>query len=282
MKKLLTLFTLIPFFTFAQKGINISVEGTYGKTALLNKDDTKAGDMLDYVPTAGYSAGGAIGYRIKLGNGYIGLSLGAQYCKIAQKYKGIYLTPLTDSTNITKSYTVSSTMIYIRIPLELNYTLFTNKRIRPSISIGGYWGGNTKYDDEFEQTDDYAHISKIAKSKGLDYKLTVYDPRDNSTEIIEYKYSNLIYNKVEYGFITKLGVECTLNEYTTIAIKGIYTQGITDVENKKDIQNDGKNFWEYKNNKIGWNIKTRRAKTYSNMIGACVSLTVYLHNSNKQ
>ncbi|MBK7691065.1 MAG: outer membrane beta-barrel protein [Bacteroidetes bacterium] len=287
MKLTIIILTLFPFFCIAQKGFNISISGDFGKTSLLNKEDKNAGEILDFVPTSGYQMGGNLGYRKEIGGGFAGLNVGVKYSHVGQKYKGRIVDPVNDSTTIIYLIKGQINLNYITIPMELNYTLFKNKRIRPTFSLGCYFAFNKSYSDKWEQINTYNQdVSKFSYNN-LDYTQSHFTSAINYTVSSDYKLDKPYYSKIDYGWVTRLGIEFEAFQNCTISVNGTYNRGLKDVENKTEILYSGqfpmkKNPWEYLKYKNGTNGSVKRSKTYNSFLGASLTITYFLFNSKSQ
>ncbi len=123
--------------SFAQRGFDFGLKGTYQASAMLNQTDQDAGPELDFKNKMGFGAGASIGYTFTK---HIGAEIGILYSKQGWSYTGESGRIATSTNGIliicdefqglafyntipfSSKYTADISLTYLKIPLLFRYT----------------------------------------------------------------------------------------------------------------------------------------------------------------
>lgn len=256
---------MFPISTNAQSPFFISIDASCSNTWLLNKHDRVADSRLDYVVSLAPEAGLNLGYRFGGSNLQTGITIGVKYSRASQKYKGHNSDYVKSGV---KNLQAKTSLAYLKVPLMLHLSFGNSGRLRPFLSVGGYYARLLNYRDEMQGRSIYVVNGQDYPIQylfeGLNYTLNTITVGYQSGKLDQTHYSRNV-----WGIEFAAGVQSKISDRTsfTAGLKASYS--LTDIENKETMHNNKSfNPWEYmspkyySDNAFITKVKTNRPATH--------------------
>ncbi|MBI3500999.1 MAG: outer membrane beta-barrel protein [Bacteroidetes bacterium] len=196
-------------------------------------------------PTYHFQVGASAGYHISKN---LGMSIGAALSSKGQEYsdyRGTENDSMTGNKEVLYSFSKSTKLTYLTIPLQLHYNTSEDKENGFSCYIGIYYARLIKYTDYFfwEASNSYGSFNQSYTATGdsVHYYLNVSFPWYYGKADAKIKFTSRPFKQYDIGEMIGVGWQGKLYEKSLLVVMLNYEGGFIDVKNSdSDFLYNGK------------------------------------------